>query len=305
MNSHEGLAEVARNAGFLVSEGQIHRAVTQRLIPRPALILAKQGELAVDGRPTTRGAMDDFLAWCRLRRHLTLLHPLRTLLWMEGCAIPTSDLRTSLASWLPPAPAIELTEEQRDLLSSMALRRAKEARRHLGPYGLSEMDAADATEHVVLRAIGDDPEVGPELRAILAKAMGLERASSDSLGGVRPWYSGDSSPEQLLAGFSFAEMRALVESASDDDLEWARPRARFLVWDLPEFVRLVEMHAGKGFAGLHAAAQLGPASAPLGVIVALRARSFGVGDNIDLISAAVSDALGGRRATSSQAGIAV
>lgn len=299
MNSHSELAEVARNAGFLVSVGQIHRAVTQRLIPRPALILA------ADTRPTTRGAMDDFLSWCRLRKHTTLLHPLRTLLWMEGCSISPSDLRTSLVSWLPSAQAIELTEVQRDELSSMALRHAKEARRHLGPYGLTEMDAADATEHVVLRAIGDDPEVGPELRAVLAKAMGLERASSDTLGGVPPWYSGDSSPEQLLAGFSIAEMRGLVDSASDDDLEWTRPRARFLVWDLPEFVQLLEAHAGKGFAGLHAAAQLGPTSAPLGVIVALRARSLGIGDNIDLISAAVDDAMGGRRARSSEAGIAI
>lgn len=196
VNSHSELAEVARNAGFLVSVGQIHRAVTQRLIPRPALILAGQPSSAGDGS-TMRGAMGDFLSWCRLREHTTLLHPLRALLWMEGCSISSSDLRTSLTSWLPSAEAIELTEEQRDELSSMALRHAKEARRHLGPYGLTEMDAADTTEHVVLRAIGDDPEVGPELRAVLAKAMGLERASSDSLGGVPPWYSGDSSPEQL------------------------------------------------------------------------------------------------------------
>lgn len=282
MTIYDQMVEVAAKAGYGVTPSQVHRAVKARLV-------RTSDERGGVGHQKSHASLSEdvvaqFLAWCRLRLHTTRVDQLRILMWLERWPIPLGDVRRSLAAWLPTTGPMRLSDRVRHKISRMAFRHRKEFRRDVGPYRLTDMDAADAAEYVVLRALGDTPLMHDELRAVLAKTLGLERARVDALGDASPWYSGDAAPENLFEGFSLDEMRDMLTAAPDDDLEWARSRAHFLLWGFAPAISRLEDAAGKGFAGLHGAAQLSPSQAALAVIVALHARNAGFGQNIDEIA---------------------
>ncbi|MDQ3690437.1 MAG: hypothetical protein M3406_10460, partial [Chloroflexota bacterium] len=279
VTTYDQLVEVAAKAGYGVTPSQVHRAVKARLVRT----VAERGGVGHQNfhASLSEDMVAQFLAWCRLRLHTTRVDQLRILMWLERWPVPLGDVRRSLAAWLPTTDSMRLTDSVRHKISRMAFRHRKEFRRDVGPYKLTDMDAADAAEYVVLRALGDTPVMHDELRALLAKTLGLERARVDTRGDASPWYSGDAAPESLFEGFSLDEMRDLLTSATDEDLEWARSRAHFLLWGFAPAISRLEEAAGKGFAGLHGAARLSPSQAALAVIVVLHARNAGFSQNID------------------------
>lgn len=273
------LAMSAASWGCDLSAAQIHSWVRKRLLPP----LARRRSLGRHGfrselRPEAIGQLR---ALCRLRSYTKRLDPLRLLLWIEGWPVPLGDVKAALRRQLPQPPAGRIDDDLLDQLSGQALRKAVGFRRALGRTGLTKLEAAEAGEYVAARLLGERPEPSESLKSILDRALGLDRARRDAFDTARPWLEQPPDVSAMFDGLSLSELYDLASTVSTEELDRARSRAAFLVWEFPRMIELLEILGGRNFGGLHSASRLGPRDAGLAVLIAVRSHRQGLSPNFD------------------------
>lgn len=190
-------------------------------------------------------------------------------------------VRSSLTEALPAPPPGGLDDDDRDRLSALAIEHATSLRRRLPPAKLSKMDVAEVGEFLMRLVVGDPQAPSAELEATLSRAMGLDRAASDTIGSADPWYDPSSGgPLSLLAGFTLEELHRLIDSVSEEELSAARDPARTLIYDMPRMAEVIELAYGRGVAGFGPLRLMSPAEPHLGIIAALRASRAGLGSSL-------------------------
>jgi hypothetical protein len=234
------------------------------------------------------GVQDQLLALCRLRAQTKSWDRLAILLWLDGRPIATDRLRRALLDELPDPASLGLNPR-----TQRGLDRLDEYARKLGPAfarrsGLGRVGPAiaeDAALAGIVAALGGEPW-DEEAASSVERVAGLTRARTDALDDAEPWLSGPAAPSDDLTGFA-RRIRELVQDAKEDELSAARPRARMLAVDLPEFARALELIRGRNFAGLGLFAR-GHVTLEMAVGCALLFSTIGLGQQLDALAAAIS-----------------
>jgi hypothetical protein len=276
---YQQLAELAREAGYRVTPAQIHHWVRAGLLPATAE-RRSVGRRGFRSEPRT-GAERQLIALCGLRSITTSRGSLALLLWLDGWEVPLGRVRAALVEAVPAPLSHGLNDNDRDRISALAMEHARSLRRQLPPAKLSQMDVAEVGEFLMRFVVGDQPDPSAELEATLSRAMGLDRAASDTIGSAEPWYDPSSAGVlSLLAGFTLDELHELIESVADDELSLARDPARTLIYDMPRIAEAIELAYGRGVAGFGPLRLMSPAEPHLGVIATLRASRAGLGPSL-------------------------
>ncbi len=251
------LAQAAHAAGFEVTASQVHEWVVDGLLPRTA----QQVSLGRHGFVTERapGVTPQLLALCQLRRQTKSRHKLAVLLWAEGWPIDTERVRKAVLAWFPtdPLPA-HPSDHQLDEWSRLAERMAPKLGAMLG-LGRVGPEVADGLFQGMLLMAGQGADsLDEDGAAAIERAAGMApRARRDRLDDAGPWLTGDALDGLVvMRAFTRDRLRSLVASATVDDLRAARPRVRFILVELPEFARMLELLGGRNFLGLGALPRL-------------------------------------------------
>ena len=120
-------------------------------------------------------------------------------------------------------------------------------------------DAAVALLPATHGALEPDETAGKNLERL----GGLHRARTDAPAGVRPWLRGSAARAWVFM-VRFApptKVRQYISTLEPADLDRSRAHARYVIYELPAFARLVETRFGRGFAGFRLVAQFGPTNA--------------------------------------------
>lgn len=235
------LAEAAHAAGFpKVSASQVHEWVVDGLLPPTADQRSHGRHGFVSER--REAVAEQLLALCRHRTQTKSRDRLAMLLWLDGWPIPTDRLRRAvLRRWPDPArvPIDLRTERGLDVLDRFARNFGPAILRDAGLVGLRSDDAANATYDAVgvaVGAFGIDDEAAAQLQKILAIDPALTQTRPD--------------PRSPDVSGLLVRCRRLVQEASADDLETARPRARRLAIELPLLGRAVGLTTRRDLGGL-------------------------------------------------------
>jgi hypothetical protein len=235
------LAEAAHAAGFAdVSASQVHEWVVDGLLP-PTAHQRSRGRHGFVSEPR-EGVVEQLLALCQHRAQTKSRDRLAMLLWFDGWPIPTGRIRCAvLRAWPDPARlASDLsTERGLDILDRFAREFGPPLLRETGLLRLRRDAAANATYDAVglaMGAFGIDDEAAAQLQKILAIDPAITEARPD--------------PRSPDVYGMLVRCRRLVEQASADDLETARPRARRLAIELPFMGRAAGLTTRRDLGGL-------------------------------------------------------
>ncbi|MFD4829209.1 hypothetical protein ACFWPV_05030 [Streptomyces uncialis] len=246
----------------------------------------------------------------RWRQRTKDLGVLRVLLWLEGFPIGTSAARSSLVAALhtaedtlrkhitpSPAPAAAPgSAAGQEPIASLAAELASKR----GPDALPRpirQSAADRVRSVELLlrtfGLGEVPTASDSEAFEIERLLGVAPGRRHKVDGAGPWLTG--SPHDLLsAGLTLAlpVLAQTMETASDSELEEARPFARSLFHLMPLAARLIgathgnDNHAGfGGIAHLDEEPELGPLM--VAVTVGMRRTAPEMADNLAAIHASL------------------
>ncbi len=251
------LAAAANDAGFAdVTASQVHEWVKAGLLP-------PTGDQVSHGRHgfiTERrsGVTNQLLALCRWRKQTKSWARLALLLWADGWPIDVERVRAAVLDWFPQPLPTDPTDERLDEWSRMAARLAPKFSAWLG-LGRVAPGVADGLYQGILVMAGQGEETLDEEGATaIETAAGMRpRARTDRLGDLGPWLDGPALDGfSVMPKFTHERLRSLVASASSADMAAARPRVRFLLIELPGFVRALELLMGRNFLGVGAIPRL-------------------------------------------------
>jgi hypothetical protein len=234
-------------------------------------------------------SVNQLVALSRLHQKERRLGELRFLLWWEGQWADCPKLGATIADALrkfgaklssyteAARRAAEKEESDPDLVPAVAAERIatnlteksrspllRFMRRNLRRRKPDVLSAVMVLAQVVMGisplygdALDDLGEMTPEKS--LFQAAGLTPATQTGPGGIPPWIpDGASSVPRALAQIKevgiadISRLAQFVEEATDDELDQARDAARFLVEDMPTFVRGFGVLFGRNVMGLGA-----------------------------------------------------
>lgn len=267
------LSEAAQAAGFTeITPSRVHLFAKARLIP-PTSTRRSLGihGFATELRPRV---VEQLLALCALRRLTRSRKALAVLLWADGWDVPIDVLKLALRSPLP-SRRLRCSDRSLDEVDRLASRTLPRLKRMLRPgrIGDAALDAAAALAPVVWALLDRIDSVSA---ANLERLMGFHRGRTDSLPGVKPWLSGRPSFawNAMLRYANPSMVRDYIDGADQETLDRSQAHARFLIYELPEFVRGLEAREGSGFGGMGFIARLGPQDAALLGCIAVVVDSF-------------------------------
>lgn len=293
---YESLAATARAAGHTdVTASRVHRWVRDRLLPATG----RQIPLGRAGFRTERSvaAEAQLLALCKWRRHTKRLDELAVLMWADGWEVPTDRIRRALRSFLPRSlPKASSRAERARLqeqLEELAYKFAPRAKARFGRRGVQREEIAEALLPILQRVAG----VGGRIRNVDAEVIeqltGQDRARTDAVGGASPWLQTPPIESLRLATeLSFESVAEIVSAVTDLDLERARPRLRFWLFEAPELAVRVAARGDPGFAGFHLFAMLRLSAAVEALVLMLFFDRLELGGNLDELIADLSEILG-------------
>lgn len=271
------LLEAAAQAGTAVSERMLENFRYKGLMPRPRRV-GQRGRTPVWAYPAGAEAQLVRLLWWRGRTKDTGV--LKVLLWLDGFAIPTGDVRTALLSYLrhmndsieqvistraeelglDPADPAGRTAAVEELARTMAAKRGA-----VSIPRTSRLSAADRSRALALlvRTIGlgervdGTPAEGDAVERVLGIAPNGRRYSPD---GVGPWLTG---PTEEIFGAAavvgLPNMLKTLDDVTDDALGRARQTVNALFRLLPLAARMMDVLAGQdnvsGLAGMEKLAE--------------------------------------------------
>ena len=290
------LAAMAHAAGYPgVSPAQVHKWVNAGLLPATSwqVSVGRRG-FASARRP---GVGEQLLALCRLRRETKSWNRLAIGLWIEGWSISIERLKAALLAELPASlDNPRFNDKRLDQLDGIARRRGPASLRQMGLGRVRSTTAAEAAYVAVLIAYGARDAVDETSAEAIRRAAGLARAGVDQPEQSDLDPAGPTLPPfgEFLGQFSVGRVRASVQNASGGALRAARPRARFLVRELPDLVRVADLYGGRAagdLGGLGVLGRLTPRMPWLAVVVPIVLAEAGFAERFDAIAASTGDAL--------------
>ncbi len=283
--TYADLAAAAREAGFDVSPSQVQEWVMAGLLPRTG----EQVSVGRHGFTTERqpGVAEQLLALCRLRQRTKSWGKLAVLLWAEGWLVNVERVRAAVLAWFPTTPLpTHPTEKQLDQWAALANRLAPKFGAVLG-LGRIGPDVSDGLYQGVLVSAGLGSSYLDEEGAVAIEvAAGMApRARTDRWNGLGPWLTGSALTglDVLGRSYSIERLRSLTESASDAELQRARPLVRFFVLDFPDMVRVIELFKGRNFLGVGAIPRLAQSAPEIGLPLALFFAAEGLAEPMDAL----------------------
>jgi hypothetical protein len=268
----ELLARVKRE-GCKVTPRQLKRYRLAGLLHRPAQVHVPGKRGSQSSYPTA--ALPQLRAICRLRERERRLDELGFWLWWEGhwvdgatitrilsdlCSSQFRDLRRFAAEH---ADSIEAGEALAAQATSSKSPVTRALRRRIGR---NEDDFESALVALFALSLGetpiwkspdvglDDEETEASVEQTLERATGLDRATTDSPGGIGPLL--DSPPHlptvfgELQGHLSQKAIDSLISSITAAELERARLDAKVIAEDVPDFVAALESQFGRNVMGL-------------------------------------------------------
>jgi TetR/AcrR family transcriptional regulator, regulator of biofilm formation and stress response len=218
----DSLLAAAREAGGEVTDRQLELWRYKGLMPRP---VRAEGQ----GRWLYPPGADRRLArLVALRASIRSLELIRVVLWLDGFAVELGEVRKALADGVRrPAEAAELREGEDTIEGLAAALAASRGRALLAGGGMSREERTRAYALLLAAAFGDPAELAArgDDEPLLARLFGGEGSAAAALA------TGGAPALPLPRP---AELPALVEAASDAELELARRvvRASTVWWPL-------------------------------------------------------------------------
>lgn len=198
----------------------------------------------------------------RLRGHTKDLNVLRAALWFEGYPVDTAKVRMSISAYLRQlrdvferelqkrssgAEGPEAREQAIRSVAQVLARKRGQAFPRLSRQALSER--TDAIALMLTLILGDELRA-PDLEAhghAVERLIGVDRGRRYRPAGVVPWLDGP--PEEGLQAFaavgSLPRLVAVVDSASELDLQAARTLAATLLSGIAAFSRIADAIVGR------------------------------------------------------------
>ncbi|MGW0137514.1 hypothetical protein [Streptomyces calvus] len=293
------LLRAAASAGLTVSERLLEEFRRHSLVPRPIRV-GNDGRRPVWVYPP--GSDRQLVRLLRWREHTKNNDVLRVMLWLEGFPIALAIVRTSasaamdalLSSWeqgLRTAACrqgLDPEVGQEAVLAAAA--RATAAKRGENalprPIRVPADDRATAVKHLLqIFGLGQRPEMTEEDAETIEKVLGVSPGRRQRVEGAGPWLAGPATDILDAADFvSLPKMSEALSSATDSELEAARPLAAALFLQLPVVARaLTAVYGKENFAGMGGFADLDQ-EPTMGVLLTgfvLGAFHAGWGDNVE------------------------
>jgi len=279
------LIAAARRAGYKMDEHKLKRLRDGGLIPRPDP-RPKSGTVGIP-QIYPPGTLEQLLAVCELRKQAWNFDELRVLVWWKGRWIDHTRLRPSLKALIEEHDGVKLLRaayEEADGDPFEAAHRVLERQvddgdeRHpivrlfLRRLGGNRADLYTVTYTWLVLAFGgepewdstdvglDDPATGKHLveaspRELVERVMEIDRALSDDAGWgpflrERPDVAVDFARLRDVGAFNLLSPGAVIDAASDAELDVARDRVSVFVDMLPVAAKAIEAMLGRDFAGL-------------------------------------------------------
>lgn len=217
------------------------------------------------------GSADQLRALLHLRIQTKDPHVLRGALWYDGYPIDTVRVRSSIATFLgrlldtfekevaKHSSRVDDPKERWQAIQAVA--KVLASKRGRGFPRLNRQALAERTSGVALMLglLLNDAEAMRHLEAdgpAVERLIGIDRARRFRPAGVEPWLDGP--PEEGLAVFaqmgSLTRLIAVVEGATEADLEVARDLGRTLLGGISAFSRIADAMVGRdnasGMAGM-------------------------------------------------------
>jgi DNA-binding transcriptional MerR regulator len=258
---------------------------------------------------------DQLRSLLRLRAATRDPNVLRAALWFEGYPLTTSRLRTSITGFLRSMQTA--LDKELAKLSSAASREdhalgrwqaitelahtVAAARSRRTPRAGRQRLADRTRAFALLFGLAlDEPAAVDQLdsdAAALERALGTDRGRRFRPNSVEPWLTG--APSESWALFrevgSLPRLIEIAESATDAELEAARPLAQTLLFGISAFSQMTDALAGDrnaaGLAAFVAVSDDPVARALLPVFVISLMRSPALVDNLAAISSALTDSV--------------
>lgn len=256
------LAAVAA-AGRPVTPAQLERWHKRGLLPAPVQVYVPGARGSRSLYPP--GTERQLLRLAELRQRRRSLDELTFELWWEGWEIPIDLARHALQRFLP-GPLTEHGEKvaRRDV--DRVMQNPKHPwRRLLKLHGLTRSEAEAAVSILAEYRLGEPIEwqpdyaddEGPDPQDVLYRAMGMVRASTESIPGQGSWLRlGPAEFVRALVAVRPAGSQgplityAAIDAASDEDLEIGRTVARTICEVLAPGIGRLEQQYGVGAFGL-------------------------------------------------------
>ena len=238
------------------------------LLPRPERI-AQNGKTPIWTHPPE--TMSQLRALLRLRRQTRELNVLRAALWFEGYSIDVSRVRRSISAYLRHVRDVFERELDEHLPtgdkpggrqeSIRALAQVLARKRGNGIPRLSRQPLDERTDAIAVMltlVLGEEP-VSADLQAhgnAVERFIGVDHGRRYHLGEAGPWLDG--APADGLRGFAAAgslpRLIAVMESATDEDLQSARRLGVTFLGGISAFSRMADAMVGRhnasGMAGM-------------------------------------------------------
>lgn len=256
----ETLIATAAAHDYTVTETQLVRWHREGLLPPIGQPLARRFLGRGRGSETLypAGTSAQLLALCGLHAHERRLVPLGWSLWWQGYVVSPTLIREALqhladnwshAVWqvrnegVPDAP-------RRTRIDQPPLRAARD---RTGRKGF--LIFRDLMVQIMTGTVGEWTD---EEREAFERAMGLDRARTDHIGDVEPWYQGDTVVDAQVLASAVAphRLRASVSNTSAETFATARGELRDFFTLLDDVRHVAELLAGQGAFGLGAAPRL-------------------------------------------------
>ena len=270
-------SERPQTANLLALAAESDPSVTERtlefwrhegLLPRPQRD-GQSGKTPVwTYPPETTSQLRELL---RLRDHTKDLNVLRAALWFEGYPVDTATARMSISAYLRQlrdvcerelqkrSSGAEGPEARKQAIRAVAQVLARKRGKAFPRLSRQTLDErTDAIALMLTLILGEEPGT-PELEAhghAVERLIGVERGRRYRPAGSDPWLAGP--PEEGLQGFaavgSLPRLIAVVDSASEQDLQAARTLASTLLRGISAVSRIADAMVGRdnasGLAGM-------------------------------------------------------
>ncbi len=271
------LRRAASEAGLLISDRLLETLRWQRLVPRPVRA-GHRGRSPIWAYPAE--AVPQLLTLLRWRQYTKDPDTLRLLLWVDGYAIPTSDVRAALVAWLERALStldreIHVHAKRHGLnldhdedLDEVVWQVSRLFANKRGSISLPRQGRVPAAERahamniLIRRFLLDVPTDGDteQEAQTVEKVLGMIPGRTRTIEGSGPWLTGPAAPLLDAAEFiALPRLHEAVRSAADGELEMARETVRATFQFLPFMVRVIGVLTGDdnhiGLAGLRDADQ--------------------------------------------------
>jgi len=191
-----------------------------------------------------RGVEEQLLALCGLRRETKSWTALTILLWVDGWPIESNRLKTAVLAEMPGPYELVMDDGAFDRLDELARRKGARTFRRLHVGRIGYRQASEGAYLALLLALGQVDDLDESAEQTIRRVAGL--GSKPEVGEA----TADTESARFAAFvglFSVHHLRSAVEDATEVDLAAVRPRAHFLLRDLPDLIRAADLYGGRTF----------------------------------------------------------